>query len=245
MLNVALARTNRPNPGLKPAPRKKDESNVEWLARNFPKDAENARLVLVGGKSRCAFRLRVAQSHARKGLSPSHWSHVALLGPHGARAASAEVIEISLERGYKTFPPATNGVQRSRFSAYENPKWFPNLCVLDLPIKWKEAKAAADRFEGQRNVADAVELVVVWLTYAWGVGRAGNPLLDGAGLPSAVMVEYVVGAAGVDLTPGLANRSSCPEAIWQAARWWHDFYNKREEDSAMTGAFFVENAIFE
>ncbi len=25
--------------------------------------------------------------------------------------------------------------------------------------------------------------------------------------------------AGVDLTPGLASEASCPEAIWQAAKW--------------------------
>ena len=29
-----------------------------------------------------------------------------------------------------------------------------------------------------------------------------------------------------ELTPGLASRSSCPEAIWQAAKWWQEFYEK-------------------
>jgi hypothetical protein len=244
MLNITQSHAEEANPNLVQNIRKDEETNVEWLARVMPAGGENARLALLGGRNRCAFRLRVAQSHARQGLTPSHWSHVVLLEPHGAKAGSAQVIEISLERGFKTFPPATNAVQTARISSYANPRWYPNICVLDLPVKWEPTLEAARKFQTQRSVADAVELLVVWMSFVWGVGRVGNPLLDGLGMPSAVMVEYVVGAAGYDLTPGLANRSSCPEAIWQSARWWHDFYNKRSSNTALTGAFHVGHPIF-
>jgi hypothetical protein len=36
----------------------------------------------------------------------------------------------------------------------------------------------------------------------------------------------VYGIAGVELTPGLSSASSCPEAIWAAAKWWHQFYEQ-------------------
>jgi hypothetical protein len=41
--------------------------------------------------------------------------------------------------------------------------------------------------------------------------------------------------AEVELTPGLATASSCPEAIYQAAKWWHRYYEQSagaEEDDA-------------
>ena len=88
---------------------------------------------------------------------------------------------------------------------------------------------AVERFQQQRIVIDAVQLLLAWLGYAWGAGRAGNPLLDGLGMPSAAMLETVTGAAGFDLTPGLESRASCPEAIWQSARWWHEYHEENKE----------------
>ena len=63
-----------------------------------------------------------------------------------------------------------------------------------------------------------------WLAFVWGAGNGPNPLVNGSGLPSAVLVEIAFGIAEVELTPGLASASSCPEAIYQAAKWWHHFY---------------------
>jgi hypothetical protein len=42
-----------------------------------------------------------------------------------------------------------------------------------------------------------------------------------------VFAEAVFVALGIELTPGLSTRSSCPEAIWQAALWWHKYYETR------------------
>ena len=45
-------------------------------------------------------------------------------------------------------------------------------------------------------------------------------------MPSAAFVEAVHAIADIELTPGLASASSCPEAIWQSARWWGDYYRE-------------------
>lgn len=42
------------------------------------------------------------------------------------------------------------------------------------------------------------------------------------------MVEAVLAASGYDITPGLDSHASCPEAIWQAARWWHHYYEEQD-----------------
>jgi hypothetical protein len=89
-----------------------------------------------------------------------------------------------------------------------------------------------------RHVLDCLELLLAWAAYAWGVGSAQNPLLQSLGIPGSAMVEYVLGAAGIDLTPGLASRSSCPEAIWQGAKWWHDWFKEAQREPP-AGAWVV------
>jgi hypothetical protein len=135
------------------------------------------------------------------------------------------VYEISLEppQGF-TFPPPTNGVQQGRISQYQDPELYPNIALLHTPVPLAQIMEALGAFARQRAVLDGVELITRWLTYVWGVARAGNPLLDGYGMPSAAMLEIAFGVAEYDLTPGLESRASCPEAIWQAAKWWHEFY---------------------
>jgi hypothetical protein len=60
--------------------------------------------------------------------------------------------------------------------------------------------------------------------------------LNGEGLPSAVFAETLFGLAGIELTPGLATASTCPEAIWQAAKWWASFYEQTSDFSAAVHA---------
>jgi hypothetical protein len=223
-------------------PRNKDEDNISWLARNMPA-GDVTYLCLVGGKSLTAFRLRVAQAHLRHDLVPSNWSHVFLLKPAKNLAASS-IVEISLEpeKGFG-FPTPVNAVQNGRLSAYRDPNLYPNIAVLGVPVAQKEVLSALKRFQMQRAVLDAVDLVVKWLGFAWGVSRSTNPLMDGHGIPSSAMLETVFGAAGFDLTPGLESRSSCPEAIWQAAKWWYEYY-ERDNRPSITGACFAPHLIF-
>ena len=68
-----------------------------------------------------------------------------------------------------------------------------------------------------------------WLSFIWIAGTAANPLVADIGLPSAAFIETVYGMAGIELTPGLASATSCPEAIWQAAKYWQRFYAEAAE----------------
>jgi hypothetical protein len=224
------------------APRAEDEDNVEWLSRNLP-SGEVTHLAMVGGKDRMDFRLRIAQSHLRHDLAPSHWSHAFLVGKMAKNVGSTRVHEISLEpAGGFRFPPPSNAVQQGKLDRYRDPDEYPNVAILGVPVPLKEAMKALERFQTQRSVLDAVELTLRWLAFGWGASRIGNPLLEGHGIPSAAMLEVVFGAAGFDLTPGLESRSSCPEAIWQAAKWWHEYY-ERDKRVALTGAYSVTHKI--
>ena len=57
--------------------------------------------------------------------------------------------------------------------------------------------------------------------------------------------------AGIELTPGLALATSCPEAIWQAAKYWQTFYEEaskttHEKDAAQqipTGHYTIRQKV--
>ena len=244
MLNILSSQATKPNDEFREDPRRGEETNLTWLERNLPTGKDVVSLLLLGGSDPCSFRLRVAQSHVRHDMSPSRWSHIGIVGPVTKNLRSRRLYEISLQpRGGFGFPASTNGVQRNgKLSDYDDSKGFPNLAVLQLPIKLNAVKTALREFERQRVVLDAKELIVHWLAFAWGVGRSGNPLLDGHGIPSAAMVETVVGVSGYDLTPGLESRASCPEAVWQSARWWQAYY-KQQKSSPITGSWTGEHRI--
>jgi len=244
MISILSSRAKSPSKAFEdPVPRKEGEDNISWLGRNLPA-GDVTHVVLVGGTSQIAFRLRVAQAHLRHDLVPSHWSHAFLLKPAKTPGAGG-IVEISLEpkQGF-AFPAPTNGVQKGRLTTYRDPAQYPNIAVLGIPVAAAEVMNALERFQMQRAVLDAVDLVVKWLAYAWGVSRASNPLMDGQGIPSSAMLETVFGAAGFDLTPGLESRSSCPEAIWQSAKWWHEYY-ERDNRTRITGAFFTPDVLCE
>jgi hypothetical protein len=120
--------------------------------------------------------------------------------------------------------PATNGIATLSMSGYDDAARFPNIAILRFPGASSAVLDEVDTLRQQRSIADLPALVLAWLAFAWGTAGSGNPLLDGLGMPSAVLVETVFGLADVELTPGLASASSCPEAIWQSVKWWQDFY---------------------
>jgi hypothetical protein len=122
-------------------------------------------------------------------------------------------------------------VQEALLGRYADPKRYLNIALLTLPVQHESLAAPLAAFQMQRAALDVPELVLAWLAYAWGVGSTGNPLLAGQGLPSAAMLDRVLGAAQFDLTPGVVERASCPEAIWQAALWWHTFYTDSGRDA--------------
>jgi len=247
MLEIRSSSASAPNPYFASQARARNQTNLAWLERarkgKGKKAGGSPLLVLLGGCDPISFRLRVAQSQARHDLTPSSWSHVVLVEPPTGELASATAWEISLDpAGGFGYPPPTNGIQRADLRRYDDAGRFPNIAVLQVPLEAEPVRDAVRLFMRQRNTMDAVDLVTRWLPYVWGAGRATNPLLEGFGLPSAAMVELVVGAAGFELTPGIASSSSCPESIWQAARWWHE-YHGRDGGTPLSGAYSAEHML--
>lgn len=241
------------NPDVLERVRSDRESNLGWIDRMTKEGLVSASpasslLVLVGGNDPLSFRLRAAQSHVRDDLSPSAWSHVMFVSELKPRHAESPVREVSLAPGLGFgkygFAPPSNGLQVNRLDAYTDAGRYPNIAILSIPVRAAEVGRALDTLSRQRSILDVPQLIVRWLGYCWGVGVPASPFVDGVGIPSAAMLEAAFAANRFDLTPGLESRSSCPEAIWQAARWWHEFYKKTSERKiAIKGAFSAKHDL--
>lgn len=233
------SRASKANDDLRRLDRHEGEDNLEWAERAFVElslRVENSAavtwLLLVGGADTVHVRLRFAQSPIRRGRTPGHFSHVAIVdGTELAqRQSSAEAIgastglfEVSLDPGEALgYPPETNGVRATRLERYRDPASFPNIALLYVPAPWPEVRRAIREFKRQPDVVNEAELITAWLSYVWGVKDLSNPLRHGLGIPSAVFVESVIASVWRDLTPGLASSATSPEAIWQGVRWWYD-----------------------
>ncbi len=252
MIEILRSATGKPNQTLLCELRNREgEDNVSWLRRNGGNDGP--RLVLLGGKSMEAFRVRVAQSHARDDMTPSHWSHVYLV-LDGALTPKTELHHVQIEptRGWSRLM-GHNGVETAELAEFQSAAAWPNVAVIGLASpKPDQSKAAApvvgptlaqavESFKKQRTTQDSIEHALAWAAFICGVGRSANPLLDGIGLPGSVMVESVLSAMGIELTPSLPTRSACPEGIWQGLRWWHEYHAR--ERQILDGRFVIDHDL--
>ena len=200
------------------------ETNFAWIERERTGDPAFCRpgdVVLLGGSSLTDFRIRVAQSHARHDLTPSYWSLVGVVsGPN--RFLTAPLWPLAEPHRI----PLSNGIRSLALSTFDDPIEWPNIAVVRFPGTRRSPVRNIGRLRGQRTIIDIPTLLLPWLGFVWGAGATGNPLLAGYGVPSAVLVETAFGMAEVELTPGLAAASSCPEAIYQSAKWWSGFYQE-------------------
>ena len=242
MLQIRVSKAADPNSRLRSVERKKGQDNLKWLGPHLPKEDDGVlRMLLVGGTDPLHFRLRVAQSHVRHDMSPSHFSHVALL-------AGSKLWECALDprRGFG-YPPDTNGLRTGALADYADENHFPNICLLKTTAQHEQVmgKNRIKMLQRQRAAIDLVALVHAWLGYAWGVGDSVNPLLRELGIPCAAAAETLLANWGIDLTPAVSARASCPEAIWQAARWWHlpADVDKDLKRQALSGVFHVEDKL--
>lgn len=213
--------TGAPTAVTKRAAPRRAGGNVAWLrrARRGYGLGEPGDVVLLGGQSLVDFRVRIAQSHARHDMTPSYWSIVGLI------ADANRLISVPLSSGEdSSLVPATNAIATLAISEFDDAERYPNIAIVRFPGAASPVLEAVDRIRKQRSIADLPALIVAWLGFAWGTPGSPNPLLEGLGLPSAVLVETLFGLVDVELTPGLASASSCPEAIWQSVKWWQDFY---------------------
>lgn len=216
-----------------------DETNRAWLTRlGAPGGVqldENG-IILFGGSSLAAFRMRVAQSSMRRDLFPSYWSHCGIL------LGGGEFATVPLAPGSDVSSvPARNGVVMEKLEDFDDPERYPNVAVIRFALKHDDVRKHIKLLKEDRTIIDLPAMMLRWLGFVWGVTGAVNPLADGIGLPSAAFVETVFAMAGCELTPGLSSRSSCPEAIWQSARWWQKFY----KESTVTDAVPGEETSFE
>ena len=93
-------------------------------------------------------------------------------------------------------------MQEGQLAQYQSADAYPNIALIQVPISDKIFRTKLSRalqdLQKQRGVLDAQDLLLRWLAFIWGVGRTGNPLLDGQGIPSAAMLEVIFGAVGFD-----------------------------------------------
>lgn len=235
MLSIRQSTAEKSNEKLDEVKAEAGESNSAWLKRVGARDG----VLLLGGASISHFRIRVAQSHARADLTPSSWSLAGIL------LDDTKFLSVPLElQGDSADIAQGNGVQVCNMTDYDDPERFPNIAVLrftrDSSKILTNAKLIAGDREAkrpaQRNIIDLPTLMLPWLSFIWICGKASNPLTDGIGLPSAAFIETVYGIAGIELTPGLASATSCPEAIWQAAKYWHAFYKEAAKTDSQRNA---------
>jgi hypothetical protein len=251
-VRVLRSPADRRNPQVVELLRKEGEGNDAWLrraveGRYVETGPEWSLLLLVGGTDPLSFRLRVAQSHVRHDLSPSAWSHVLFIPRLEPKLAESRTREVSLAPsacfGEHGFPLPTNGLQRGRLETYLADELFPNLAVLSVPVPATDLDTSLTGLQGQRSILDVPQLILRWLAYCWGVGVPSSPLAEGLGVPGAALLEAAFSARDFDLTPGLESRSSCPEAIWQAATWWHGFYQRTQAGRAIRGAYCSKHEL--
>ena len=240
-----------PNPGVEKLERRTPkENNLAWIARAMKKSplknsGSNGLVLLTGGTDPLSFRIRLAQAHVRPDLSPSTWSTAIFIPSLAANIGDSETIGISLTPAdwYPPFgfAPTTNAIQHGKLSQFESNEFYPNIALLSFPVNSTDVQNSLKKLETERLTIDLSALLLRWVQYAWGTGMPANPLGEGVGMPSAAMLETAFAANGFDLTPGLESRSSCPEAIWQSARWWHEYYEK--SDKQVLGAFVAPHGF--
>jgi hypothetical protein len=217
MIPIRKSPETKPNRLLKGTPAKRGETNSTWLSRVGATDG----IILLGGSSLTAFRVRVAQSHLRADMLPSFWSLAGIL------ENGKVIVSVPLNlRGDVSEVPKANGIWSYGTEVYDDPGRYPNIAVLRFAADPDSVHENIKQIKSQRGVIDLPSLVLAWLGFVWGASQQGNPLLEGKGLPSAAFVETVYGMSRIELTPGLSSAASCPEAIWQSVKWWHSFYEE-------------------
>jgi hypothetical protein len=235
-ISIRHAPAGSRNKSIKEVSARAGESNLDWLKRAAAGADLAGAVILIGGSDLAHFRVRCAQSRLRSDMLPSFWSLAGVL------VNDRSFFSVTLEVEDVSRVPQTNGVRRCRLSDYADPKWFPNVAVLRFTDSVRPVTDNITRVERQRSVIDLPSHLLPWLAHVWGAGAGDNPLVAGYGLPSAAFVETVFGLSGIELTPGLSSSSSCPEAIWSTALWWHDFYEARADDEARAAALAIPSA---
>jgi hypothetical protein len=225
-MDVQRSTATHRNRAIVSAPAKKGQGNAAWLSAR----ARPGSVLLIGGGSLEHFRVRVAQSHLRHDVLPSFWSMA------GVVASQSAFWTVPLSIDNVSTVPSSNAIRRLSFRVIDNMSRFPNIAVLRFAEPGDVIVRNVQKLMTQRIALDLPTLLLPWLAFVWSAGPKRNPLLDGGAIPSAALTQTAFGMAGIELAPGLASGSSSPEAIWQSAIWWHDYYEKTAD---LRGAKFA------
>jgi hypothetical protein len=237
MIRFRISTAAEANPQLNEVP-DAGLSNVEWLQKHGGEHLQEGSLLLLGGSSITDFRIRVAQSHARSDMRPSLWSHVAMVTVRQGQTWGLSEVWLTPAKGFDDVP-SCNARQDNTLDHYGDPLLWCNIALLSFPVDGKAVHEGIQRLSRDRGIVDLGELIVPWLAFVWGVGNAPNPLLQDKGLPCAAYAETVMSIAGLELTPGMSSQSSCPEAIWQSAKWWYQFYAQTASDGQLPKGIYT------
>lgn len=251
MIKQCLSKSSIDNQNTHLLSRKKNESNTGWLERahhdlNIKNKNQWSYIVLTGGKDIATFRVRVAQSYLRGDMLPSFWSDCGLLKINSKKFANSNFYYLPLlQPSTDSYAPKRNGLVELQLNKLFDQREFPNLALLAIPVAQKGIFDALKQYKDERVVYDAVENILPWLAYVWGVGNADNPLMQQIGFPSAMMLSQLFSAQSFDLAPGANGNLSSPEVFWSGVKHWQDFYSKTQENGLLPEARYVTDHLYD
>lgn len=225
----------------------RNESDAKWLKRAYDdlelnNSTQWSYIVLTGSKGISAFRIRTAQGHLRSDMLPSYWSDCGFLEVSEKEFADSNFYNLPLlQPETESYAPIRNGLIKSSLSYLLNSHKFPNIALLAIPVTQKDIVSKLEIYQKSRIAYDAVENIIPWLSYVWGIHP--NPLLQQIGFPSAMLLNHLYGASNFDLSPSINNNLSTPEVFWNGAKNWKEFYSSTVGDSLLPrGRFIIDHA---
>ena len=188
-----------------------DLSNREF----FQQYGGVGRIGFVGGAERTNRLIARAQRHLDEDRGWSHWSHAFLF--QGPRVDGHHwIIESDLDIHRKMI---RLGVQENRIAKYADDEVYPTVGVIDLGLTTEQA---------QQTLAHALELVSSGTRYSlreivgtvWALRHPEwqpkeNLLKQEKSFYCSAFVRYVLGRAGLNLAPDVAEKNTTPEHLWR------------------------------
>lgn len=111
-------------------------------------------------------RVWVGQSQLRHDLLPSFWSIA------GVMRARDRVLTVPIdEQLAPTDVPSRNAIHECPLSAYDDPRRYPNIAVVNFVRRGEAVARNVRRLSHQRTAIDLPHLLVQWVGFVWGRGR--------------------------------------------------------------------------
>ncbi len=203
-----------------------DLSNREFLERY----AGPGRIGLAGGATMIDLAIRRAERHLDDDARWSLWSHAFFF--QGLRADGQHwVVESDLDIHRKHI---RLGVQENRGEKYFDEKLYRNLAVLDFGLADTQVAALV---RAALDLVAARERYSIREIFGALIGlrkeelrERENPLARERSLFCSAFVRRLYAGAGVDLSPGIADKHTTPEDIFRTALP-HTRYVLRRDDS--------------